>query len=233
MSLAVTAARNQIAGTLRGGADDIDVKANALDALSMAMSELNTKHLWDFKLTATVLTTTAGTGDYSVPSGLQKVYSVRYGTTHPLFYASERIDERLRADQTQGTPTHYNMFAWGATGKMRLMPIPAGSAVLVTVSFYNSVTVPTATAGAASIDLPNWCKYWPIYKGKALLLADENGAQDRQQYWQALADQLFQKMKHMDRWQPDEDLAFVPRSVQGPQFPADHGWRRVQEFYGY
>jgi len=222
-----------IAGTLRGGANDVDIKANALDALSMAMAELNLKHLWDFKLTATILTTTAGTGDYSVPAGLQKVYSVRYGTSHPLYFIRERIDERLRANQSQGTPTNYNMFAWGATGKMRLIPIPSSAGTLVTVSYYKSVTVPTATAGSLSLDLPDWCQYWPIYRGKAILLADNNGEQTRQGLWQALADRQFQKMKYMDRWQPDEDIGFIPRSVQGPQFPADHAWRSVRGTYGF
>lgn len=238
MSLTIANARNLIAKSVIGGANDTNIKADALDALTLALSDLNADHVFEFQLTSQSLTASADTRDYTISSNLLKVYDARWGSSHALKVASERIDNLVRPQKNSGIPTHYNMFPHGALTKMRLMPTPSTTEVgtLITLNYYQSVQVATATAmgvGVTAIDLPATFQYWPVYQGKAYFLSDRNAPPTRVDRWQRRADLMLARMKWMDQQQPDEILKFDPHSALGAGGDPSNPWPAVYDAYGY
>lgn len=230
MPLTVFKARELVAKTLQGGANDSDVLSDAMDALSLALSELNF-YPFEFNLTALSFTTTAGVGDYTITGTFFKTYSVRYNNERTLPYISQRIDDYTRPVKENQEPLGYNLFPEGSVSKIRLVPTPATSGHTVAVNAYRRVTVATATGG--NIDLPEAYHYWPVYRAKAILLSDRNALQ-RAMLWQQRADQLLREMKWSDVQHPDEQMGLVAGSaVNQDNRPVDHGWRWVQESYGF
>ncbi len=233
MALSVVQARKLIAKSVKGGANDQDLKNDAMEALILALSELNTDHCYEFLATAVTLTSTAGTADYTVPSNLLKVYSVLWGADYELAYRSQRVDDRFRPDKTSNSPLGYNLYPLGALTKMRLMPKPGTDNVLIKVKYYRRISIPAAaSATAGDIDLPTDFQYWPVFQGKAHFLGDRNAPPMRIQYWQQKADKTLARMKWMDQQHPGETVSLEGRPV-GTGLPPEHTWNAVIDAYGF
>lgn len=230
MPLTVLKARELVAKTLQGGANDNDVLADAMDAISLALSELNF-YPYEFNLTSASFTTTAGVSDYSLTGTFFKAYNLRWNNERPLTYIPQRIDDAIRPTKSDQEPVGYNLFPEGSVTKIRLVPAPAASGKPVVLNFYRRVEVATATGG--NINLPEAYHYWPVYRAKAILLSDRNAIQ-RAMLWQQRSDALLREMKWSDVQHPDEQMGFVPGSVvNNSNLPADHAWRAVRDAYGY
>lgn len=232
MALSVAQARTLIAKSVRGGENDDTIKADALDALTLALDELN-RTTWNFNLTSESLTASASVADYSVATNYLKTYSARWGTERALVFLPQRLDERIRPDQTVGSPTHYNVFPWGSTNKLRLVPSPdSGEAgTLITHNYYRTVTVATATGG--NVDLPSIYQYYPVYRGKGILLGDRNGPVARINFWESKARELLIRMKRFDQFHPDDIPRFHPFDLARGAIPTDHAWRTIEDVYGF
>jgi len=230
LALSVVNARNLIARSLRGSTDQ-DVRNDAMDALSMALNDLNTR-VWEFSGITSTLTSSANVAQYPVGAGVlpYKIYSIVWNNSIPLTYISHREDDKFRPVKTNSTPTHYTINERLTQRHVVLMPTPSDAGLFFTVRGYDPITVATATAG--NIDLPVEYRFWPVYQAKAMLLADRNGQQARSQFWQQKANRLWAEMVHADSNNPDQDVGFTsPPSSR--KFPADHGWRGVEDAYGF
>lgn len=199
-----------------GGENKAVALDEAGDAILQAMEELSL-HNWDFLLVTYSLSVTAGTADYTLPTGFKKEYTVRLTTNERhLVYLHQRDYDRLVATQSSGTPTHYSFFNSAAVealdpqhtaASIRFYPTPASSDT-ATVKYYRPLAI--IDDDGDTLDLPRRYQYWPVYQAKAFLLNDHGGEADRAAYWQRRADMLLSKMKWDDQDHPDQDVAFAP-----------------------
>ena len=230
MSFAIVTARNLVARSLRGSADQA-VRDEAFDAIQMAMGDLN-NHNWEHRGVTATLSATAGTSDYTATgalAGLRKIYSVVWANTITLTQVSRRTDDQIRPVKQNSTPVFYDLNQRASAHAITLLPTPATNETFV-VRGYIPATIPSATAG--NLDIDDDFKFWPVYQAKAMLLADRNGQQARASFWQQKANDLWRKMVFSDKHNPDEGVAFRPRG-SGRLYPPDHAQRGIEDAYGF
>jgi len=166
-------------------------------------------------LTAAGVTTanvTASRDMYDFPSDVKKVYSVRLlGSQKYLVPIGRRhYDRSIGSEQSTNSPGWYDLFMQGSRGKIRLLPPPSTADTLL-VRYYRRMTVPTTSATADVVDIPQDFEPYLIAWAKWHFLVDKGeGRMEQGKTWFALSQEGLTTMVRNQTRKPDEDLRFIP-----------------------
>lgn len=158
------------------------------------------------------LTATFTRDMYDAPSDMRIEYGVKLlSSQRPLTYVNRRAYDRSVTDEfTAGSPYWYDLFMLGSASKVRLVPPPAGSDLLLQ-RYYRTFTLATASAASASLDFPQNYEYVPIAWAKWHFLTDKGeGRKDQATVWMSLAQDGLKQMLAEQTAIPDETLGFIP-----------------------
>jgi hypothetical protein len=124
-------------------------------------------------------------------------------------------DRTVGDEFTTSTPDWYDIFAIGAKGKIRLLPPPAASDSLQ-LRYYRRMTIPTTTATAEAIDIPQDYEGYLIAWAKWHFLVDKSeGRSEQATVWLSMANEGITTMMKDQTRIPDEDLGFTPGHYGG------------------
>ena len=169
---------------------------------------------------------------YSVPADFRTMYSVRMLQSNRWLPPAQRrkIDRVIMNESTFGTPEAYDRSQIAARGKIRLVPGPESSDVLME-RYYRRMTQATASGDTTALDvledyegiLIAWAK-WHFLTDKAEGRSGQAGT------WLSLAQEGIKTMVSQQTSEPDETLAFSPGSAQlyawGDSSTRDLDWSR-------
>lgn len=165
-----------------------------------------------------VVTASATRDAYPLPSDWKAVYGVRlHGSPRTLVPIRRRAWDRAITTEFQtSTPFGYDLFMIGGKGKLRLLPPPSQADVLQ-YRYYRRMTVPTTSATAEPLDIPDdfegfliaWCK-WHLINDKG------EGRAEQGQTWLTFANEGIRTMIQDQTVVPDEDLGFMPGAYTWP-----------------
>lgn len=153
---------------------------------------------------------------YDLPSDYKAMYSVRLlGSKKALRYVGRRLYDRSTVNEQQVSTTEwYDLFMVGSTGKVRLLT-PSAGADLLLQRYYRRMSIPTTTATAEAVDIPQDYEPYLIAWAKWHFLTDKaEGRGDQLTAWHTLADEGLKVMLADQTDQPDEDLMFTPGQFQ-------------------
>lgn len=149
---------------------------------------------------------------YDLPSDWKSVYSIKlYTNQNSLRIARRRTWDRSVFDEyTPGTPLYYDVFGIGGKGKVRLLPPPAATDSMQ-LRYYRRLTVPTTTATADALDIPQDYEPYLVAWAKWHYLIDKSEARgDQAQTWISFANDGLKMMLADQTRIPDEEVMFVP-----------------------
>lgn len=149
---------------------------------------------------------------YDLPSDVKAVYSFRLlSGNRYLKPANRRAYDRLVSDEgVAGTPEAYDIFQFGAKGKVRILPPPSAAGV-VFLRYYRRMTVPTTSATAGVLDIPQDYDDYLTARGKWHFLTDKDQGRGQQATtWLSVSENGLKTMLADQAQQPDEDLGFSP-----------------------
>jgi hypothetical protein len=165
-----------------------------------------------FTAGVTVITATAVRDYYDAPADYRRVYTVRLlGAQKSLGYATRRSYDRFVTDEVAaGTPESYDLFSMGGKGKIRLLPPPASSDVLL-IRHSRRFTLASASGVTAALDIPEDYESYVIAWGKWHFLTDKGeGRKEQATVWMSLAQEGLKNMLAEQTSVPDQDLGFIP-----------------------
>ena len=166
-------------------------------------------------LTAAGVTTaniTASRDMYDLPADVKKVYSARLlgAQRHLIPVGRRQYDRSISSEQSTNSPNWYDLFMVGSRGKVRLLPPPSTSDTLL-VRYYRRMTIPTTSATADVVDIPQDFEPYLISWGKWHFLTDKGeGRGEQMKTWFALSQEGLTTMIREQTRNPDEDLRFIP-----------------------
>lgn len=149
---------------------------------------------------------------YDAPSDMRNEYGVKLLTSgRPLIYQKRRQYDRSVTDEyVPGTPYNYDLFVLGSQSKIRLIPPPAGSDLLLQ-RYYRAISIASVSGATSSIDIPEDYEYVPLAWAKWHFLTDKADSQaPRAQTWLSLAQDGLKQMLGEQANLPDDDLTMVP-----------------------
>lgn len=170
-------------------------------------------------LTAAGVTTanvTASRDMYDFPSDVKQVYSVRLlGSQRYLVPVGRRqYDRSITSEESVNSVYWYDLFMQGSRGKIRILPPPAASDTLL-VRYYRRMTIPTASATADVVDIPQDYEPYLVAWSKWHFLVDKGeGRGEQMKTWFVLAEEGLKTMVRDQTRKPDEDLRFIPGQFQ-------------------
>jgi hypothetical protein len=217
-SAAITASGGTVSATALGGhgllVDDIIVGANYLVGTRVTVTAASGffTNTSAFSTVASAQTITATRDYYDMPSDWKMGYSVRMlGAQRVLTYMQRRFYDRGITDEyVAGTPLRYDLFSAGGKGKIRLLPPPVGSDVLLQ-RYYRRFTLASASSHAVTCDIPEDYEETVIALAKWHFLVDKGeGRKDQATTWFSMAQDGLKSMLRENSVTPDEDLGFVP-----------------------
>jgi hypothetical protein len=149
---------------------------------------------------------------YDLPSDWKREYSIRLLSSQRTLRSTGRrfYDRSITSEQTTSTTTNYDLFAVGARGKIRMLPPPATSDVLL-MRYYRRMSIPATTATADVVDIPQDYEPYLMSWAKWHFLTDKGeGRGEQMRTWFALSQEGLATMIKDQTRKPDEDLAFIP-----------------------
>ena len=149
---------------------------------------------------------------YDLPSDWKAEYTVRLlGAQRTLRPTGRRFyDRSITSEQQTASVWNYDLFMVGSVGKIRLLPPPPTADVLL-MRYYRRMTVPTTTATASVLDVPQDYEAYLISWAKWHFLADKGEGRGEQiKTWFSLAQEGLVTMLREQTRRPDQDLAFIP-----------------------
>lgn len=149
---------------------------------------------------------------YDLPTDWKQPYTVKLLFNRRTLYPAQRRGyDRSEADEfAQSTPQWYDLYSGFQKGKIRLLPPPNASDTLF-LRYYRRMTVPTTSATADVLDIPQDYDFHLIAWAKWHFLTDKaDGRSDQATTWMSLAQEGIKVMLSDQMRQPDEDLAFTP-----------------------
>lgn len=165
-----------------------------------------------FSAGATVVSGTFTRDMYDLPADWKAPYSVRLLTAQVnLRYIGRRLyDRSVFNEQTTSTPYWYDLFMVGSRGKLRLLTPPIAADVMQ-LRYYRRMTIPTTTATADVLDIPQDYEPYLMAWGKWHFLTDKGeGRGEQMRTWFSLAQEGLQTMLRDQTRIPDEGLTFIP-----------------------
>lgn len=169
-----------------------------------------------FTAGATTVSATFTRDMYDLPSDTKAVYDARLLnsmlTLRPVgrrFY-----DRSITDEQSSSTTELYDLYLMGQRGKIRILG-PPSSADVLQVRYYRRMTIPTTTATADAVDIPQDYEQYLIAWAKWHFLVDKGeGRGDQAKTWFSLAQEGIVTMLRDQTRNPDEDLTFIPGQFQ-------------------
>jgi len=166
--------------------------------------------------TGTATATVTVTRDtYALPGDWNQGYTFRLlnaGLT--LRPVGRRLyDRTIGSEQTTSSSYWYDLFLSGGKGRIRLLPPPASSDVLL-ARYYRRMTMMSSalgTADGATLDIPQDFEIYLLAYAKWHFITDKSeGRGEQLKTWYALSQEGLQMMVRDQTRVPDEDLMFVP-----------------------
>lgn len=155
---------------------------------------------------------------YDVSGDWKAPYSARLlGSQKTLRYANRRQYDRGLGDEfgPTTTPGYYDLFVVGGRGKLRILPPPNVDDTLQ-LRYYRRMTIPSATADATLLDVPQDYEPYFIAWAKWHFLVDKTeGRGEQGAMWLAMAKEGIKTMLKDQTTNPDEDLMFIPGAAVG------------------
>lgn len=151
---------------------------------------------------------------YDLPTDWKQPYTVRMLVNRQtLAPAQRRAYDRVTPDEfVQSQPQWYDLFASFQKNKIRLLP-PPPSADTLFLRYYRRMTVPTTTATASVLDIPQDYDFGLMAWAKWHFLNDKgDGRLQQAQTWLSLAQEGIKVMIADQTKQPDEELSLGGRS---------------------
>lgn len=170
-----------------------------------------------FTAGATVVTPTFSRDLYALPSDCKAIYTAALLIARrPLYYIGRRLYDRLDSHYGQAsTPAYYDLFVMGAKGKIRLLEVPNASDRIM-MRYYRRMTVPTVSATAEALDIPDDYEGYAMAWAKWHFLVDKGeGRGEQAKTWFSFATEGLRTMLAEQTMVPDEALVFVPGHVAG------------------
>jgi hypothetical protein len=149
---------------------------------------------------------------YPLPTDWRTPYSARlYAQQSTLRPIRRRMYDRSIVNEfTIRTSVGYDIFNIASKGKIQLLPPPAATDVLQ-LRYYRRMTVPTTTATADALDVPQDFEPYVIAWAKWHFLMDKGeGRGEQAATWLAFANDGIKTMMADQTRVPDEDLMFIP-----------------------
>ena len=149
---------------------------------------------------------------YDLPTDYKNLYSARLlASPQALRPVGRRLyDRSVGSEQQASTPALYDLFMVGGTGRIRILPPPAAAETLL-IRYYRRLTIPTTTATAEAIDIPQDYENYLLADAKWRFLLDKSeGRGEQLTTWHTLADEGLKVMLADETDLPDEDLMFHP-----------------------
>ena len=169
-------------------------------------------------ITASLATSVVATRDfYDFPTDWKAPYTVRLlSQNRRLRPANRRFYDRSVVDEyAASTPIWYDLFAGFQKGKVRLLPPPAAADTLQ-IRYYRRMTVPTSTATADVLDIPQDYDDYLIAWAKWHFLTDKNeGRSEQAMTWLTFAKEGLATMLREQTENPDEMVMFTPDASLG------------------
>jgi hypothetical protein len=162
--------------------------------------------------TVTGVTLTFSRPMYALASDCKAIFDVRLaGTPQPVIYKPRRTYDRTTSDQlSPGVACHYDLYYFGSTGKIRLLPPPSGTETGV-IKYYRRITMPTALATGVGLDIPEDYEDVFLAAAKAHFLADKSQLHQNQWgYWNRYAEDGLKEIRKDERIVEDETLVVLP-----------------------
>ena len=164
---------------------------------------------------ANAVSATAVRDMYALPTDFKQPYTVRLLSTLATLSPAQRRgwDRSITNEFQTGTPNWYDMFPQFQRDKIRLLPPPGGSDTLL-IRYYRRMTVPTTTATATVLDIPQDYDFHLIAWAKWHYLMDKTeGRSEQAQVWLSLAQEGIKLMLADQTRQPDETLSFQGHTI--------------------
>lgn len=149
---------------------------------------------------------------YDLPSDYKAMYSVRLLTSQKTLRPVGRrlYDRSVLNEQQVTTMNFYDLFMVGGAGRIRILPPPAAADRLL-MRYYRRMTIPTTTATADAIDVPQDYENYVMAWAKWHFLVDKSeGRGEQLATWHTLGDEGLKVMLADQTDVPDEDLMFHP-----------------------
>lgn len=167
-----------------------------------------------------VVTCTSTRDMYDLPSDWKAPYTARMLTgNYSLRYVGRRIyDRSIQSEQTVSTPYWYDLFMVGSRGKIRLLTPPTAADVLQ-LRYYRRMEIPTTTATASVVDIPQDFEPYLIAWSKWHFLLDKGeGRGEQMKTWFIMSQEGLKTMLASQTNIPDEGLMFIPGHFQPGQY---------------
>jgi len=169
-----------------------------------------------FSAGATVITGNFTRDMYDLPTDWKQPYSLRLLASQKVVRPIGRrlYDRSITSEQQSSSVEWYDVFMVGSTGRIRLLP-PPPSADILQIRYYRRMTIPTTSATADVVDIPQDFEPYLVAWSKWHFLVDKGeGRGDQMKTWFVMADEGLKTMLREQTRQPDEDLAFIPGQYQ-------------------
>ena len=171
------------------------------------IDDLNRRKLWQFNLIeSATINTVKGTGSYSVPSDLWRIYSTR--KTDDIDYTLSNLRTHTfdlifqNQNSIQGFPYANVQFNIFRDGTISLFPVP-DAAYDIVLRYFKLIDKPQMEE---TLDMPSHFISVPKYGtlARVAMLVGENPS-----YWEAKHQEAYETMKDSDEEFGDEDLRFI------------------------
>jgi hypothetical protein len=153
---------------------------------------------------------------YELPTDYKDLYSARLLTSQKALRPVGRrmYDRSVGNEQQTTTSMLYDLFMVGGAGRIRILPPPAQADILL-MRYYRRLTIPTTTATADAIDIPQDYEGYLMAWAKWHFLVDKSeGRGDQLQTWHTLGEEGLKVMLADQTDLPDQDLMFHPGQFQ-------------------
>lgn len=168
--------------------------------------------------TGTAVVSASFTRDmYDLPSDYKSEYTTRLlSTQRTLRPVGRRLyDRSIGSEQQSSSVWNYDLFMVGSVGKIRILPPPDAADVLL-LRYHRRMNIPTTTATATVVDIPQDYEPYVIAWSKWHFLTDKGeGRTEQAKTWFAFAQEGLATMVRDQTARPDEDLRFIPGQFAG------------------
>lgn len=179
---------------------------------------------------ATSISATAVRDLYDLPADYKAPYSASLLSTSPGILTLIRrrfYDRSTFTPFSPSTPGAYDIFMIGAKGKVRLLQ-PPSSADLLQLRYYRRMTVPTTSATADALDIPQDYEPYLIAWAKWHFLIDKGeGRSEQAQTWLSLSQEGLVTMLRDQTRVPDESLMMIPGAYTYSTYGNDNTTRNI------
>lgn len=149
---------------------------------------------------------------YDLPTDFKHAYSLKLLSSLRTLYPAPRraYDRSMTVEFSADAPRWYDLFLLYNKGKVRLLPPPNGADTLM-IRYFRRMAVPTTTATADVLDIPQDYDFHLMAWAKWHFLVDKaEGRSEQATTWLNLANEGISQMLADQTRVPDESPGFTP-----------------------